>query len=65
MRSRRRQPRAQAEARRGERRRPRARELQAAWPGARLTFVPHAGHMPQLENPAAFVEAVAAFVDAG
>lgn len=40
-----------------------ARKLQASWPGATLTFVPGAGHMPQLENPEAFVAALESFVD--
>ena len=39
-----------------------ARKLQASWPGAKLVFVPGAGHMPQLENPDAFTAALTAFV---
>ena len=35
-----------------------ARKLEASLPGARLLFVPHAGHMPQVENPRAFVDAL-------
>ncbi len=42
-----------------------ARRLQASWPGASLVFVPHAGHMPQVENPTAFVDALVSFLDAG
>ncbi len=33
-------------------------KLQASWPGSTLVLVPRAGHMPQLENPGAFVEAL-------
>lgn len=40
-----------------------ARRLQTSWPGATLTFVPDAGHMPQVENPAAFVGALGSFVE--
>lgn len=39
-----------------------ARKLQAKWPGARLSFVSGAGHLPQVENPDAFVAALASFV---
>lgn len=39
-----------------------ARKLQASWPGATLTFVPGAGHMPQLENPEAFIAGLESFV---
>jgi pimeloyl-ACP methyl ester carboxylesterase len=38
-----------------------ARKLQASWPGARLVFVPGAGHMPEVETPDAFVAALTAF----
>jgi pimeloyl-ACP methyl ester carboxylesterase len=41
------------------------RKLAASWPGATLALVPRAGHMPQLENPAAFVDALSAFVERG
>jgi 2-hydroxy-6-oxonona-2,4-dienedioate hydrolase len=41
-----------------------ARRLQASWPGSKLAFVPHAGHVPQVENPAAFVDELASFVAA-
>lgn len=40
-----------------------ARRLKTSWPGATLTFVPDAGHMPQVENPAAFVGALGSFVE--
>lgn len=40
-----------------------ARRLQASWPGATLTFVKSAGHMPQVENPTAFVDALVSFVE--
>ena len=44
---------------------PRAmRKLHAKWPGSKLTLVPKAGHMPQVENPVAFADALCAFVDA-
>ncbi len=33
-----------------------ARKLEASLPGAKLMFVPRAGHMPQVENPRAFVD---------
>jgi pimeloyl-ACP methyl ester carboxylesterase len=39
-----------------------ARKLHASWPGAKLVFVPGAGHMPQLENPDAFVAALTSFI---
>ncbi|MDE2571702.1 MAG: alpha/beta hydrolase [bacterium] len=35
-----------------------AREI----PGAELAVIPHAGHLPQLDNPAAFEAALAAFL---
>ena len=41
----------------------RVRKIQASWPGAAVSLVERAGHMPQLENPAAFVNALASFVD--
>jgi pimeloyl-ACP methyl ester carboxylesterase len=41
-----------------------ARRLQASWPGSTLVFIAGAGHMPQVENPAGFVRALEAFVDA-
>jgi len=42
---------------------PRAmRKLHASWPGSTLAFVPKAGHMPQVENPNAFADALCAFV---
>jgi len=40
-----------------------ARKLHARMPGSKLVFVEKTGHMPQVENPAAFVEALCAFVD--
>jgi 2-hydroxy-6-oxonona-2,4-dienedioate hydrolase len=40
-----------------------ARRLHAALPGARLAFVPDAGHLPQLENPGAFLAALLPFLD--
>ena len=39
-----------------------ARKLAASWPGATLVRLARAGHLPQLEQPAAFVEAIDAFV---
>ena len=39
-----------------------ARKLASSWPGATLVRIPRAGHLPQLEQPAAFVEAIDAFV---
>jgi pimeloyl-ACP methyl ester carboxylesterase/menaquinone-dependent protoporphyrinogen IX oxidase len=39
-----------------------ARKLHSSWPGSELALVPRAGHMPQVENPAAFVDALTAFV---
>ena len=35
-----------------------ARRLQARIPGSQLVFIPAAGHLPQLENPAAFLAAL-------
>ena len=40
-----------------------ARRLHTSWPGSTLTFVPGAGHFPQVENPRAFVDALVAYVD--
>jgi len=40
-----------------------ARRIAAAIPGARLEVVPGAGHLPNLENPAAFDAALAGLVD--
>jgi pimeloyl-ACP methyl ester carboxylesterase len=40
-----------------------ARRLHASYPGATLTFVRNAGHLPQIENPNAFVDALTAFVE--
>ena len=45
-------------------RRANASRIHAAWPGSTLAFVPHAGHMPQIENPQAFVRELSSFVDA-
>ena len=39
-----------------------ARKIHSSWPGSELTLVPHAGHMPQVENPTAFVDALSSFV---
>ncbi|XXF77946.1 alpha/beta hydrolase [Myxococcaceae bacterium GXIMD 01537] len=42
-----------------------ARQLQAALPrGADLALIPRAGHLPQLENPEAFLAALVPFVEA-
>jgi 2-hydroxy-6-oxonona-2,4-dienedioate hydrolase len=41
-----------------------AHKLHSSWPGSELTLVPRAGHMPQVENPAAFIDALTTFVDA-
>ncbi|WP_437734922.1 alpha/beta fold hydrolase [Sorangium sp. So ce1335] len=41
-----------------------ARKLHDALPGSQLTFIPATGHMPQLENPEAFVDAVSRFIEA-
>ena len=38
------------------------RRLHASWPGSKLVFVPGAGHLPQVENPTAFVAALASFL---
>lgn len=40
-----------------------ARRLQASWPGSHLVVIPEAGHLPQVEQPGAFVEALIEFVD--
>jgi pimeloyl-ACP methyl ester carboxylesterase len=42
-----------------------ARRLAAETPGSELQLVPGAGHLPQLDRPAAFVHAVARFVRGG
>lgn len=42
-----------------------ARRLQASWPGATLAFVGGAGHLPQVENPEAFLAALGSFVSLG
>ena len=42
-----------------------ARKLHASWRGSTLAFVERAGHLPQLENPDAFIDALASFVRAG
>ena len=39
------------------------RAYAAAIPGARFSLIPRAGHHPDLEQPAAFAEAVAAFME--
>jgi pimeloyl-ACP methyl ester carboxylesterase len=39
-----------------------ARAMQAAIPGARLEMIPDAGHLPNLENPNAFNQAVRQFI---
>jgi 2-hydroxy-6-oxonona-2,4-dienedioate hydrolase len=39
-----------------------ARKLAASLPGSELVFIPRAGHLPQVERPEAFVEALTAFV---
>ncbi len=39
-----------------------ARKLHASLPGSRLVLIPEAGHLPQVENPEAFVEALTAFI---
>ncbi|WP_437725380.1 alpha/beta fold hydrolase [Sorangium sp. So ce861] len=41
-----------------------ARKLHDALPGSQLTFIPATGHMPQVENPDAFVDAVLRFIEA-
>jgi pimeloyl-ACP methyl ester carboxylesterase len=42
-----------------------ARKLQARIPGAQLALVPGAGHLPQLENPDAFLTALMPFIRSG
>jgi pimeloyl-ACP methyl ester carboxylesterase len=39
-----------------------ARKFQRSVVGARLAMIPSAGHYPQMERPAEFVEAIADFV---
>ncbi|WP_437968523.1 alpha/beta hydrolase [Sorangium sp. So ce260] len=41
-----------------------ARKLHDALPGSQLTFIPATGHMPQVENPEAFIDAVTRFIEA-
>ncbi|WP_437549384.1 alpha/beta hydrolase [Sorangium sp. So ce367] len=41
-----------------------AKKLHASLPGSQLTFIPATGHMPQVENPEAFVDAVSRFIEA-
>jgi len=41
-----------------------ARKLHASLPGSTLVFVKAAGHLPQVENPKAFVDGLCAYVDA-
>ncbi|MBN9684856.1 MULTISPECIES: alpha/beta fold hydrolase [unclassified Corallococcus] len=41
-----------------------ARKFHARLPGSQLVFVPHAGHLPQWENPARFVQELVAFTQA-
>jgi 2-hydroxy-6-oxonona-2,4-dienedioate hydrolase len=40
-----------------------AHKLHAGWLGSTLVTLPRAGHLPQLERPDAFVEALAGFVE--
>lgn len=40
----------------------RAHKVQRSAPGARLVVIPSAGHCPQMERPAEFVQAIEAFV---
>jgi pimeloyl-ACP methyl ester carboxylesterase len=40
-----------------------ARKLEASWPGSTLVFIERAGHLPQLENPEAFVRALVGFIE--
>lgn len=42
-----------------------ARRLQARLPGAQLVVIPRAGHLPQVENPRAVVDALVAFATGG
>lgn len=39
-----------------------AKRLHTALPGSRLVLIPEAGHLPQVENPEAFVEALTGFI---
>jgi 3-oxoadipate enol-lactonase len=41
-----------------------AEAMVAAIPGSRVAVIPRAGHLSNLENPAAFNDAVAGFLDA-
>lgn len=40
-----------------------ARKLAASWRSSKLAFVPRAGHLPQVENPEAFVNTLVSFVE--
>jgi 2-hydroxy-6-oxonona-2,4-dienedioate hydrolase len=40
------------------------RKLHASLPGSRFEVIPHAGHLPQVENPEAFVGTVESFISA-
>lgn len=40
------------------------RKLHASLPGSRFELIPQAGHLPQVENPEAFVRAVESFISA-
>jgi pimeloyl-ACP methyl ester carboxylesterase len=39
------------------------RRIAASIPGASLTVIPGAGHVPQLEQPAAWWDALSGFLD--
>jgi 2-hydroxy-6-oxonona-2,4-dienedioate hydrolase len=39
-----------------------ARRLHRSLPGSQLTFIPAAGHLPQVERPGAFAEALVSFL---
>jgi 2-hydroxy-6-oxonona-2,4-dienedioate hydrolase len=39
-----------------------AKRLHRSLPGSQLTFIPAAGHLPQVERPDAFVDALVAFL---
>ena len=41
-----------------------SRRLAAVIPSARLEIIPHAGHLPNLEQPARFNAVLTAFLDA-
>ncbi|AUX39474.1 uncharacterized protein SOCE26_008660 [Sorangium cellulosum] len=41
-----------------------AKKLHVSLPGSQLTFIPAAGHCPQVEAPEAFVDAVSRFIEA-